>query len=102
MDLSQTMWIQSQQSESDSVILDVRTPEEYQAGHIPNAKLINIQNPHEFMNKLSELDISKKYYVYCRSGARSAQACQLLKQQGISDCYNLLGGVIEWKGNLIS
>ena len=102
MDLSQTMWIQNQQSESDSVILDVRTPEEYQAGHIPNAKLINIQNPHEFMNKLSELDSSKKYYVYCRSGARSAQACQLLKQQGISDCYNLLGGVIEWKGNLIS
>jgi rhodanese-related sulfurtransferase len=54
------------------------------------------------MNKLSELDASKKYYVYCRSGARSAQACQLLKKQGISDCYNLLGGVIEWKGNLIS
>ena len=102
MDLSQKMWIQNQQSESESVILDVRTPEEYQAGHIPNAKLINIQNPHEFMNKLSELDASKKYYVYCRSGARSAQACQLLKQHGISDCYNLLGGVVEWKGNLIS
>tara|TARA_B100001173_G_scaffold60691_1_gene51036 strand:+ start:1300 stop:1608 length:309 start_codon:yes stop_codon:yes gene_type:complete len=102
MDLSQKMWIQNQQSEAESVILDVRTPEEYQAGHILNAKLINIQNPHEFMNKLSELDTSKKYYVYCRSGARSAQACHLLKQQGISDCYNLLGGVIEWKGNLIS
>ena len=102
MDLSQKMWIQNQQSEAESVILDVRTPEEYQAGHILNAKLINIQNPHEFMNKLSELDTSKKYYVYCRSGARSAQACHLLKQHGISDCYNLLGGVIEWKGNLIS
>ena len=96
------MWIKNQQSEPESVILDVRTPEEYQAGHIPNAKLINIQSPHEFMNKLSKLDASKKYYVYCRSGARSAQACQLLKQQGISDCYNLLGGIIEWKGNLIS
>jgi len=39
-------------------------------------------------------------FVYCRSGARSAQACQIFKQQGIADCYNLLGGILEWEGEI--
>jgi len=54
------------------------------------------------MNGLAALDSTKTYFVYCRSGARSAQACQLLKHHGISDCYNLLGGILEWKGQLES
>jgi rhodanese-related sulfurtransferase len=45
------------------------------------------------------LDPSKNYYVYCRSGARSAQACQLMNQMGISSAYNLLGGYMEWEGD---
>ncbi len=101
MDLSQDKWTENQQSETGSIILDVRTPEEYSKGHIPNAKLLDIRNPQEFIDKLDDLEVSKKYYVYCRSGARSAQACQLLKQRGISYCYNLIGGIIEWKGDII-
>jgi rhodanese-related sulfurtransferase len=50
------------------------------------------------MEGIAQLDTSKTYYVYCRSGARSAQACQLLKQQGITDCFNLLGGILDWSG----
>ena len=102
MDLTQEKWAENQHSDIEGIILDVRTPEEYSEGHIPNAKLLDIRNPQKFMDKLGDLEVSKRYYVYCRSGVRSAQACQLLKHKGISDCYNLLGGIIEWKGNIAS
>jgi len=98
MDLSQKEWTANQQAATGSVILDVRTPEEFEAGHIPDAELLDIRNPQGFMEGLASLDSSKTYFVYCRSGARSAQACQLMKQQGISDCYNLLGGIMDWQG----
>tara|TARA_S200000501_G_scaffold367971_1_gene405144 strand:- start:1336 stop:1650 length:315 start_codon:yes stop_codon:yes gene_type:complete len=102
MNLSQNQWVKKQKASSASIILDVRTHEEYVEGHLLDAKLLDIRNPVKFMEGISALDPSKNYYVYCRSGARSAQACQLLKQKGISNCYNLLGGIIEWKGEVIS
>jgi rhodanese-related sulfurtransferase len=52
------------------------------------------------MDGMETLDKSQTYFVYCRSGARSAQACQIFKQQGIADCYNLLGGILEWEGEI--
>ena len=102
MDLSQDKWTENQKSESESKILDVRTPEEFIEGHIPNAELLDIRSPQEFMNKVNDLEVSNSYYIYCRSGARSAQACHILKQKGIFNCYNLLGGIIKWKGEIIS
>ena len=98
MNLSQKDWTSNQAENKASVILDVRTPEEYDSGHIVSAQLIDIRNPQGFMEGIAQLDKSKTYYVYCRSGARSAQACQLLKQQGITDCFNLLGGILDWSG----
>ena len=98
MDLSQKEWTSNQVENKASIILDVRTPEEYDSGHILSAQLLDIRNPQGFMEGIAQLDISKTYYVYCRSGARSAQACQLLKQQGITDCFNLLGGILDWLG----
>ena len=98
MDLSQKEWTSNQAGNQSSIILDVRTPEEYDLGHILSAQLLDIRNPQGFMEGIAQLDTSKTYYVYCRSGARSAQACQLLKQQGITDCYNLLGGILNWAG----
>ena len=102
MDLSQDEWMEKYKKVKNHIILDVRTPEEFIEGHIPNAKLIDIRSPQEFMNKVNDLEVSNSYYIYCRSGARSAQACQILKQKGIINCYNLLGGIIEWKGEIIS
>ena len=102
MDLLQDKWTENQKSDSVSIILDVRTPEEFIEWHIPNAKLIDIRSPQEFMNKVNDLEVLNSYYIYCRSGARSAQACLILKQKGIVNCYNLLGGIIEWKGEIIS
>lgn len=98
MDLTQQEWSAQQAASKDSIILDVRTSEEYLEGHIPNAKLLDIRDPHSFMEGVSELDVSKTYFVYCRSGARSTQACQIFKQHGMSSCFNLLGGIIEWQG----
>ena len=86
----------------NSQILDVRTDEEVAEKQIPNAKQMDIQNPPKFMEELQQLDASKNYYVYCRSGARSAQACAILKSQGFENCYNLLGGITEWEGETVS
>ncbi len=86
-------------SEGDKIeILDVRTPDEFQDGYIPGAHNIDIYKGQEFLDEVNNLDKSKEYYVYCRSGARSAQACALMEQQGFENTYNLLGGIMEWKG----
>ena len=102
MDLSQLDWISAQQNKPESIILDVRTEEEFEAGHIPNAHLLDIRDPEGFMKGVSQLEADKRYFVYCRSGARSAQACQILKQSGIPNCFNLLGGILDWKGEVVT
>jgi rhodanese-related sulfurtransferase len=102
MDLTQQEWNNQQKDIIDSVILDVRTAEEYEEKHIPNAQLLDIKNPQEFMMGLQNLDVNQTYFVYCRSGARSAQACHILKQSGFSNCFNLLGGIMEWQGETSS
>ena len=100
MDLTQEVWASKQASTTDSIIIDVRTPEEFESVHLINAQLLDIRDPQGFMEGMEALDKSQTYFVYCRSGARSAQACQLFKQNGIETCYNLLGGILEWEGEL--
>ena len=98
MDLSQEDWKEQFESDKNGFLLDVRTPEEYEAGHIPEATLININEPESFIEAVKGLDNTKNYYVYCRSGARSAKACQVMNQMGIEVAKNLLGGFLEWEG----
>lgn len=100
MDLLQEAWITKQVQTKGSVIIDVRSPEEYDVGHLFNAELLNIQDPQGFMDGIFSLDKTQSYFVYCRSGARSSQACQLMKNHGITDCFNLLGGILEWQGEI--
>ena len=97
MNLSQEEWKKKIESDENSFLLDVRTIEEYQEGHIPNAKLIDILQAEKFIESIKSLDPNKNYYVYCRSGGRSSQACQLMNQAGIFTTYNLLGGFMEWE-----
>jgi len=82
-----------QMMEDESVIiLDVRTQEEYEEGHIPNAKLL----PLDQIERIS--DIAKQddtLLVYCRSGNRSAQAAQYLSQAGYENVFDF-GGIISW------
>lgn len=81
----------------NTLILDVRTPEEYNDKHIPGALNINIQDP-DFHDKIDELPDGKEYLVYCRSGSRSAKACMMMASQGFENLYNLDGGILDWKG----
>ncbi|MGC6478762.1 MAG: rhodanese-like domain-containing protein [Flavobacteriaceae bacterium] len=98
MELDQKEWADQLAQTADAIILDVRTPEEYAAGHIPQAQLLNIREPQNFMDGLGALAPDKPYYVYCRSGMRSAQACQVMLSQGFNKTFNLLGGILEWEG----
>lgn len=101
-DLTQEEWQEKLKKDKDAVILDVRTDEEVEEGYIPNAKQIDIYKGQEFVNEVEKLDKSKHYYIYCRSGKRSSQACTLLDQMGFSETYNLLGGFSEWEGETTS
>lgn len=78
---------------NEVVVLDVRTPDEFQEGHIPNATLIPLQ---ELENSLNEIDKEQTYLVVCRSGNRSAQASQILSSNGFSNIYNMTGGMNNW------
>jgi phage shock protein E len=77
------------------VILDVRTAEEYAAGHIPGAVLIDVKKP-DFQEKIDKLDKGKTYLVHCRSGVRSVTACTAMEKAGFKETYNLLGGIRAW------
>ncbi len=81
--------------DSTVFILDVRTPEEYSAGHLKNAVLIPVQ---QLASRLSEIEAhsNQKVLVYCRSGNRSTVASQILLKAGFSDIYNLKSGMNGW------
>lgn len=99
--INQEKWIQLTESEENSVILDVRTPQECAEGIQPDAELLNFLDNVNFISGLEKLDKSKTYFLYCRSGNRSAKACMIMDQMGFSKTYNLLGGMLEWKGKLV-
>jgi rhodanese-related sulfurtransferase len=98
-DLSQQQWTEKMENDPDAVIVDVRTPFEIEQGYIPDALHINIQDAGSFMHRANELDKSKSYYIYCRSGGRSKQACLILNSLGFGKTYNLLGGFEQWQGD---
>lgn len=97
-DINQLEWRELIANDDNAEILDVRTPEEHDEGYIANSKLIDIQQPQVFIEEVEKLDKSKNYYIYCRSGGRSAQACQILDQMGFKNTYNLIGGFSHWEG----
>lgn len=98
--LSQSEWTEQLNADDNAVILDVRTEAEVAEKKIPNSINIDIYKGQGFVYQVEELDKSKNYYVYCRSGARSAQACNIMNQLGFDNTYNLLGGILEWTGDV--
>lgn len=84
---------------NNSQILDVRTIEEYNSGHIPKALQANWNNRKEFTDRTSHLQKNKPVYTYCVSGFRSAEATKWLKENGFKEVYNLSGGMVAWNGN---
>ena len=78
------------------IILDVRTPEEFNAGHIANAININVADSN-FSSEVSKLDKNATIAVYCRSANRSAVATNEMAELGFTDIYDMQGGIIDWE-----
>jgi rhodanese-related sulfurtransferase len=83
-------------TDKSNVVLDVRTPKEFAAGHIPGAVNLNFYAP-DFDKKLQALDPKKTYLVHCASGGRSAKACGKMSGLDFPSLYNLRGGFKAWE-----
>jgi rhodanese-related sulfurtransferase len=98
MNLTQEQWVSQLENDTQAVILDVRTSDEVAEGIIPGAIHIDIYRGQGFIYEVDALDKNKNYYVYCKAGGRSSQACQIMNQLDFKNTFNLLGGIMEWKG----
>lgn len=81
-------------SNKDYFILDVRSKEEFDSGHIEGAYLIPVS---ELENRLAELPQDKPIIVYCESGSRSTSAANILLGKGFKEIFNMTGGITEWQ-----
>lgn len=87
--------------EGEYVLIDVRQPEEYQAQHIPGAKLMPLM---DLESRIDEVDATKeKFRIFlCRSGARSGRAAGFFAQaRGLSNVFNVAGGMLGWNGHVL-
>jgi len=82
-------------STSDATILDVRTPEEFQGGHLQDAVNMNIYDS-DFDSRAAKLDRKSPVFVYCKAGGRSADAAERLNKMGFTSIYDLKGGFMAW------
>ena len=83
-------------ADKTKVILDVRTPREYAAGHIAGSVNIDVNAP-DFDQRIAALTPDKTYLVYCATGRRSVTACTRLVARSLPHCQNLLGGIRAWE-----
>ncbi len=99
-DLSQEEWTKQLEEDNNSIVLDVRTQNEVDEGIILNSIHIDIYRGQGFIDEIERLDKTKSYFVYCRSGNRSGQACTIMNQLGFVNAYNLEGGFMKWEGEV--
>lgn len=81
---------------SACIVIDIRTPEEFNEERIDSAINIDFYDP-DFEQKIDKLDKSDCYLIYCRSGPRTSQAMKIFKKLGFSEVYELDGGILAWK-----
>jgi rhodanese-related sulfurtransferase len=79
------------------IVLDVRTPEEFANSHIDGAINIDVRSE-DFNKRISKLDKDQPVYVYCLSGGRSANASNIIADNGFKTVNNMLGGISKWSG----
>lgn len=84
--------------DKDVQLIDVRTPQEFANGHISNATNMNV-NDADFETQIAKLDKNRPVMLYCRSGARSANASSILKQNGFKTIIDLKGGINNWQSS---
>ncbi|WP_446896945.1 rhodanese-like domain-containing protein [Clostridium sp. LBM24168] len=80
------------------ILIDVRTPIEYSKGHIPGSKNIPLQEFENIIEKMN-IDHNTNIVVYCKSGIRASNACDILDKLGFKKIYNF-GGIYNWKYKL--
>jgi len=78
-----------------AIILDVRTKEEFEEGHMEGSMNIDFHNA-SFKEQVEKLDKSRSYVVYCASGGRSMKAAQMMLDMGFEDVHSMSGGITEW------
>ena len=84
--------------DQEAVIIDVRTPAEFQKGHLANALNINVSSD-KFEEHLSAVDKNKPVYVYCLSGGRSTKAVARMRALGYNNITEMEGGMLKWRAN---
>lgn len=94
--LAPQAFIKQAKADTTSIILDVRTPGEYKEEHLAGARQLDFLNTSVFDAGIKLLDKSHTYYVYCRSGKRSHNACIKMKKQGFK-VFDMEGGILTWK-----
>lgn len=85
-------------ADTNIAILDVRTAKEFADGHVAGAVNIDV-NQTDFAQKIDQLDRSKTYIVYCRSGRRSRKAVGIIAAKGFKNLYNVSDGFVGWSKN---
>ena len=95
--LSPGDFIAAAKADSAAVILDVRQPDEFAAGHLADAVNLDWLNPSEFSEGMALLDKNRTYYIYCRSGRRSNAAASKMKREGFR-VFDMKGGYLQWTG----
>lgn len=84
----------------NSVVIDVRTLEEFNSGHIEGAVNIDVFSPN-FQSEIEKLDKSKSYFMVCRSGGRSMSAAGAMESMGFEKITNMAGGMMGWMGEMV-
>ena len=77
-------------------LIDVRTPREFQGGHISGAVNLNLFDTITFQKEVDKLDKEKSLYIYCQSGGRSKKASSILSKMGFKTIFDLKGGYSRW------
>ena len=86
---------------NDAIIMDVRTAKEISEGYIQGTSIFIDINTDPFEERIKNLDKTKTYLIYCRSGARSAKACRIMETSGFTGkLFNLAHGIMGWDGEV--
>lgn len=94
--LAPQAFIKQAKADKTAIILDVRTPGEYKEEHLAGARQLDFLNTSVFDAGIKLLDKSHTYYVYCRSGKRSHNACMKMQKHGLK-VFDMEGGILNWK-----
>ncbi|WP_298363348.1 rhodanese-like domain-containing protein [uncultured Lutibacter sp.] len=85
----------------NNTLIDIRTPREFEQGHIAGAININLYDK-SFLEQIAKYDVSKPIFIYCRSGSRTSSASKKIANLGFTQIYDLQGGISNWYRNKLT